>query len=124
MKKGDYKKAYISLRYLNETPLQAARELYYIHAQFGVEAKLYYKAPPTRDGDTNTVESQAAPKSYQDLYKESNYFKRYITRCYNLLAIPRVRHATISAFVVMISQQLCGVNIIGEPPLRDPNVGS
>jgi len=36
----------------------------------------------------------------------------YITRFLELFTIPRVRRATLASFVVMIAQQLCGINII------------
>ena len=37
MKKGRYQKAYRSLLRLRNTPLQAARDLYYVHAQLTIE---------------------------------------------------------------------------------------
>lgn len=37
----------------------------------------------------------------------------YIGRFTELFTIPRVRRATIASFVVMIAQQMCGINIIG-----------
>ncbi|KAJ7928599.1 hypothetical protein B0H13DRAFT_1968080 [Mycena leptocephala] len=36
----------------------------------------------------------------------------YITRFVELFTIPRVRRATLAAWVVMIAQQMCGINII------------
>jgi sugar porter (SP) family MFS transporter len=39
---------------------------------------------------------------------KSNYFTRFS----QLFTIPRVRRATLASFVVMLSQQLCGINII------------
>lgn len=36
----------------------------------------------------------------------------YISRFTELFTIPRVRRATLAAFVVMIAQQMCGINII------------
>ncbi|KAI5919052.1 sugar transporter-domain-containing protein [Camillea tinctor] len=36
----------------------------------------------------------------------------YLTRFTQLFTIPRVRRANIAAFVVMIAQQMCGINII------------
>ncbi|KAI0831624.1 hypothetical protein F5Y06DRAFT_290517 [Hypoxylon sp. FL0890] len=39
---------------------------------------------------------------------DSSYFKRLI----QLFTIPRVRRATLASFVVMIGQQMCGINII------------
>ncbi|KAF9467282.1 hypothetical protein BDZ94DRAFT_1248985 [Collybia nuda] len=40
--------------------------------------------------------------------KGSNYVSRFI----ELFTIPRVRRATLASFVVMIAQQMCGINII------------
>ncbi|KAK6083631.1 hexose transporter [Seiridium cupressi] len=39
---------------------------------------------------------------------DSTYIKRFI----ELFTIPRVRRATLASFVVMIAQQMCGINII------------
>jgi MFS family permease len=36
----------------------------------------------------------------------------YITRFTELFTIPRTRRATLASFVVMIAQQMCGINII------------
>jgi MFS family permease len=36
----------------------------------------------------------------------------YLTRFVQLFTIPRVRRATLASFVVMIAQQMCGINII------------
>jgi len=36
----------------------------------------------------------------------------YIVRFLELFTIPRVRRATLASFVVMIAQQMCGINII------------
>jgi len=36
----------------------------------------------------------------------------YISRFVELFTVPRVRRATLAAFVVMIAQQMCGINII------------
>lgn len=81
MKKNRYRDAYQSLLRLRNNPIQAARDLYYIHAQLSIEFELI--------GD-------------------SNYFQRFI----ELFTIPRVRRATLASFVVMIAQQMCGINII------------
>ncbi|KJA15452.1 hypothetical protein HYPSUDRAFT_72047 [Hypholoma sublateritium FD-334 SS-4] len=40
--------------------------------------------------------------------KGSNYFSRF----YELFTVPRIRRATLASFVVMIAQQMCGINII------------
>ncbi|KAF4554468.1 Hexose transporter-like protein [Elsinoe fawcettii] len=81
MKKNRYQNAYKSLLRLRHHPLQAARDLYYIHCQLQVEASIV--------GKTN-----------------------YVTRFMQLFTIPRVRRATLASFVVMIAQQMCGINII------------
>jgi MFS family permease len=36
----------------------------------------------------------------------------YVTRFIELFTIPRVRRGTLASFVVMIAQQMCGINII------------
>lgn len=69
LKKRDYKKAYRSLLRLRNSPLQAARDLYYIHAQLVQEAALLEET---------------------GLAKTDNFFTRFI----ELFTIPRVRRAT------------------------------
>ncbi|TKA65653.1 hypothetical protein B0A49_09815, partial [Cryomyces minteri] len=82
IKKGRYTEAYQSLKKLRNTELQAARDLYYIHAQLSMEASL------------------------------TNMKTNYITRFIQLFTIPRVRRATLASFTVMLAQQMCGINII------------
>lgn len=81
MKKNRYEEAYKSLLRLRFHPVQAARDLYQIHAQLQIEA---------------------------EIVGQSNYAKRFT----ELFTIPRVRRATLASFVVMIAQQMCGINII------------
>ncbi|KAI9890957.1 MAG: hypothetical protein M1814_003458 [Vezdaea aestivalis] len=81
MKKGRYTKAYRSLCKLRNTELQAARDLFYVHAQLTIE---------------------------KDVLGKSNYVTRFI----QLFTIPRVRRATLASFIVMLAQQMCGINII------------
>ncbi|GLB43015.1 putative major facilitator superfamily, sugar transporter (TC 2.A.1.1) family protein [Lyophyllum shimeji] len=40
--------------------------------------------------------------------KGSTYFSRF----FELFTVPRIRRATLASFVVMIAQQMCGINII------------
>ena len=40
--------------------------------------------------------------------KGTNYFSRFM----ELFTIPRVRRATLASFIVMIAQQMCGINVI------------
>lgn len=81
MKKGRYQEAMKSLLRLRNHPIQAARDLYYIHAQIEVEKEILH-------GST------------------------YIQRFTELFTVPRLRRATLASFVVMIAQQMCGINII------------
>ncbi|KAI0973168.1 sugar transporter-domain-containing protein [Xylaria arbuscula] len=81
IKKGRYAEAMTSLLKLRNNPIQAARDLYAIHAQLQIEAEAIGKAS-------------------------------YISRFIDLFTVPRLRRASGAAFVVMIAQQLCGINII------------
>ncbi|WWD16919.1 hypothetical protein CI109_101351 [Kwoniella shandongensis] len=81
MRKGRYQQAYRSLLRLRNSPLQAARDLYYVHRQ---------------------LEEEYAAIGHSN----------YLTRFTQLFTIPRVRRATLASFVVMIAQQMCGINII------------
>lgn len=81
MKKGRYQDAYNSLCRLRNTPLQAARDLFYISSLLEIESSII--------GESS-----------------------YLTRFFELFTIPRVRRATLASFVVMLAQQMCGINII------------
>ncbi|KAK9341954.1 hypothetical protein V1522DRAFT_433013 [Lipomyces starkeyi] len=81
IKKNRFREAYNSLCRLRNHPLQAARDLYYIHALLQVEAEIVGKA-------------------------------NYMTRFIELFTIPRVRRATLASAIVMLGQQMCGINII------------
>ncbi|KAL3422827.1 hypothetical protein PVAG01_04574 [Phlyctema vagabunda] len=87
MKKKMVNKAYKSLLRLRNSPLQAARDLYYIHAQLVYEDFLLEQS---------------------GLSKTGNYF----TRFYEIFTVPRLRRATQASGIVMIAQQMCGINII------------
>jgi MFS family permease len=90
MKKRRLGKAYKSLVRLRNSPLQAARDLYFIHAQIVYE-------------DTLLEES--------GLTKTSNMFTRFV----ELFTIPRLRRATQASGVVMIAQQMCGSKSNSDP---------
>ncbi|KAH0425839.1 hypothetical protein CcaCcLH18_10708 [Colletotrichum camelliae] len=87
LKKGKTVNAWHSLLRLRNTPLQAARDLYYIHALLEDEVALVREA---------------------GLRTTSNLFTRFV----ELFTIPRIRRATWAAGIVMIAQQMCGINII------------
>lgn len=83
MSKGRHMDAYQSLLRLRGSPLLAARELYYVHAQMQEEELLIKQSGVTVN---------------------ANMFTRFI----ELFTIPRIRRATLASFVVMIAQQMCG----------------
>jgi MFS family permease len=87
LKKGKVAKAYRSLVRLRNTPLQAARDLYFIHAQLVYEDLLLEQS---------------------GLAKTGNFFTRFI----ELFSIPRLRRATQASGVVMIAQQMCGSKLL------------
>ena len=92
MKNKKLEKAYKSLLRLRNSPLQAARDLYFIHAQIEFEGVLIEEA---------------------GLSKTSNMFTRFI----ELFTIPRLRRATQASGVVMIAQQMCGSKQCFDPSL-------
>lgn len=83
MSKGRHAEAYKSLCRFRSTHIQAARELYYIHAQMVQEEILVQEA---------------------GLKVNANLF----TRLYEIFTIPRLRRATQASGIVMIAQQMCG----------------
>ncbi|KAK3048656.1 hypothetical protein LTR09_009965 [Extremus antarcticus] len=87
MSKGRFEKAYRSLKRLRGSDIRAAKEIYYIHAQMQQEELLI----------------QASGVAVH-----ANMFTRFI-ECFT---IPRIRRATQASGIVMIAQQMCGINII------------
>ncbi|KAH8678378.1 MFS transporter [Xylariales sp. PMI_506] len=87
IKKNKISKAYASLLRLRNSPLQAARDLYYIHASLQAE------------------EQMVAATGYKT---NTNMFKKF----FELFTVPRLRRASLASFIVMIAQQMCGINII------------
>jgi hypothetical protein len=83
MGKGRYPEAYRSLLRIRASPLQAGRDIFFIHCLLEEE-----KAVMSVEGN------------------------RFI----ELFTVPRVRRATLASGVIMLSQQLCGIN--GESDLR------
>jgi hypothetical protein len=112
IKKKDYRKAYRSLCDLNKTPLQAARELYYIHAQVEVENLLYSGSPTDLPSSQPTAHNPVSTAKKWILLGDTGFWRRVG----QLFSVPRILNALLAAFVVMISQQLCGVNVIGAYP--------
>jgi MFS family permease len=83
MTKRNHKKAYASLLRLRNSPLQAARDLYRIHAQLEMEKQLI---------------------SESGFSKSDNMVVRFV----ELFTVPRLRRAVQASGIVMIAQQMCG----------------
>lgn len=83
MTKKRHDKAFKSLLRLRNTPLQAARDLYFIHAQLVQEDMMLQEAGFSKDAGM-------------------------ITRFIELWTIPRNRRAAQASGIVMIAQQMCG----------------
>jgi Sugar (and other) transporter len=82
IKKGKHAKAFRSLLRLRNSPLQAARDLYYINALLVAEDLL--------------IEEEG--------FAHDNFFSRAI----ELFTVPRIRRATQASGIIMIAQQMCG----------------
>lgn len=87
MGKGRYLDAYESLCRLRNTRVQAARDFYYMHCLLEQERVMVEEA---------------------GLSAKSSFFTRFV----ELFTVPRVRRATWASGIVMIAQQMCGINII------------
>ncbi|KAH8599210.1 putative polyol transporter 5 [Bisporella sp. PMI_857] len=87
LKKGRVADAYKSLAKLRNSKFQAARDVYFIYAQVQYEEELLAES---------------------GLSQTSNMFTRFV----ELFTIPRLRRATQASGIVMLAQQMCGINII------------
>ncbi|PIG80406.1 putative 2-5A-dependent ribonuclease [Aspergillus arachidicola] len=96
---GDYTGAFVSLRQLRGTDIQAARDLYYIHSQLQVETEMF---------DGERPQNWYSEEIYQKKVRETGFFKRLG----KLFSHPRNQRACVAAFLVMASQQLCGINVL------------
>lgn len=90
MKKKRYDQAWKSLLKLRHTPMQAARDLFYINCLLEQEDELVKEA---------------------GLKVTSSVFTRFV----ELFTIPRVRRATWASGIVMIAQQMCGSRSLCRP---------
>ncbi|KAJ6012311.1 Major facilitator superfamily domain general substrate transporter, partial [Penicillium canescens] len=86
---------------LRGTPIQATRDLYYIHAQLQAEAVTVWNPHEGQSWWSDREESYV----YQKWMKRGNFFKRMMY----LATKPRTRRACVVALIVMASQQLCGL---------------
>lgn len=102
IQRNRYADAYKSLLELRGTSIQAARDLYYIHAQLQTEAVIVWNPD---EGQSWWLEREEI-YAYQNWIKRSNFFKRMKYLATN----SRTRRACTAALIVMLSQQLCGVS--------------
>ncbi|KAF2225406.1 hypothetical protein BDZ85DRAFT_279096 [Elsinoe ampelina] len=114
IKKQRFAKAYRSLCSLSKLPLIAARELFLIHTQMQAEARMYTTpmmgTHPEEDLDDDKVDA-ASLTDNKNIYVTqggTSFFRRFR----QLFSVPRIRRASTAAFVIMITQQLSGVNVI------------
>ena len=98
IKRNKYKNAYESLLQLRETPLQSARDLYYIHSQLQVETNLFARS---RNADNEVDMGNIIG---DDMYQTEVSLTSYRTRVWQLLTISRNQRASLAVFTVMISQ--------------------
>ncbi|KAE8147190.1 hypothetical protein BDV25DRAFT_160939 [Aspergillus avenaceus] len=99
IRKKDYRRAYTSLRQLRGSDIEAARDLYYIHCQLQLETELLLGERPAH---------WYRKEIYQDQIQKTNFPGRLKA----LFVHPRNRRACLAAFLVMASQQLCGINVL------------
>ncbi|KAI9376361.1 hypothetical protein BJX61DRAFT_530911 [Aspergillus egyptiacus] len=102
IRKRRYKEAFLSLRRLRGSDILACRDLYYIHIQLQHETKERMRIGGE---DSSWLERYI----YQDEeLPRLNFFRRV----WALWSFRRNRRACLAAFIVMASQQLCGVNVL------------
>ncbi|KAF8659223.1 hypothetical protein AX16_001883 [Volvariella volvacea WC 439] len=83
MKNGQYRDAYESFKLMRTNEVQAARDFYYAYRHCQY--------------DTSTHNPQST----------------FLSRFRDLFLVPRTRRATLASFVVMLAQQMSGINLIG-----------
>ena len=117
IRRGNYRTAFGVLCQLRPTELQAARDLFYIHSQLQKEAALIKaQMEPNqriRRDSTNRISLEQSPDQADDnQYPKTVQSRSYLHSVSALWKVPRNRNACIAAFIVMASQQLCGVRAL------------
>jgi MFS family permease len=114
LKRGRIRDAYRSMLRLRESPILAGKDLLLMHAQLQAETKYFHRATAGDDKEAGRSRSLTSPNqlvlgsAYQQDVKRSKPWSRF----WQLFTHSRMRNADLSAFLVMISQPLCGANII------------
>lgn len=111
LKQGKYAAAYQSLCHLHATPVQAARDLIYINAQIQVETTILPKRSSNRSNESS---DDLARRPTQAQFALQSRLQRltYWDRLTSIFLDRRTRRAQQAACIVMITQQLCGINAI------------
>lgn len=98
---GKYDKAFTTLVRLRKERVLAAKELCSIYYQIQAERWLF-------SGQGNVDEESEDLNPFEPEMGRTSYLRRLV----NHYTFPRIRRAAIAAMVVMLSQQLSGINII------------
>jgi hypothetical protein len=96
MKKGNYPKAFRSFCRLRKAEIQAARDM----------------VSPRLDTACKSLMSQFYAHCQIEEEREAFKGTTYLSRFRDIFTVPRLRRANLASWVVMISQQLCGINIM------------
>ncbi|ETI25563.1 hypothetical protein G647_02337 [Cladophialophora carrionii CBS 160.54] len=111
LKKGRYQAALLAWMRLHgsPTPILACRDLYFTNVQIQHETiyisrGLHNRAMPLQPAN----DAVGAHDTYQNEVSLTSYWTRFL----QLFKVARIRRAGMAAFVVMIAQQACGVNIL------------
>ncbi|KAL2796279.1 hypothetical protein BJX66DRAFT_139113 [Aspergillus keveii] len=100
IRRSEYKKAFLSLRQLRGSDILTCRDLCYIHIHLQYESQ---QRQQQRLQDNAWLE--------RNIYQETELATmRFLHRLKALWSNPRNRRACLAAFIVMASQQLCGVS--------------
>lgn len=96
---NQYPKAFNTLVRLRKDNVLAAKELVSIHYQIQAERSVFLRRPA--DPESSGLDP------FQRRLGRSTYWERL----YNMVWFPRIRRAAIAAMVVMLAQQMSGINI-------------
>lgn len=114
IKKGNLAEAFKTLCALRQNSLLAARDLVYINAQIQVEIALLPRIANDIEPGEPVQQDGSGTQARRDLLMLQERIKKlsYWTRLKQLIVDRRTSRATVSAVIVMLSQQLCGINSV------------
>ncbi|KAL9114677.1 MAG: hypothetical protein Q9227_001355 [Pyrenula ochraceoflavens] len=112
LKRGRIKDSYKSMLRLRGSSILACRDLLLMHAQLQAETK-YFKKPRSSPEINTSLHDPALKENilfgyYQQEIKTTKPWNRFG----KLFTSERTRNASVNASLVMLSQVLCGVNLI------------